>query len=81
MMRKLFDLSGRIALVTGGSKGLGGAMARVYAEAGADVVISSRHENELQAALEPERVGTAVRLSVLRGGEPQELSAPPAERE
>ena len=39
-----------------------------------------RDTEELQAALEPERVGTAVRLSVLRGGEPQELSATPAER-
>ena len=40
-----------------------------------------RDTEELQAALEPERVGTAVRLSVLRGGEPQELSATLAERE
>src|SRR4051812_32547242 len=46
-----FDLSGRVALVTGGSKGLGKAMARGFAEAGADVVISSRNEGELKAAL------------------------------
>ena len=49
MKNNLFDLSGRVALVTGGSKGLGKAMARVFAEAGADVVISSRHEDELKA--------------------------------
>jgi NAD(P)-dependent dehydrogenase (short-subunit alcohol dehydrogenase family) len=48
----IFDLSGKTALVTGGSKGLGKAMARGLAEAGADIVISSRHENELRAALE-----------------------------
>jgi NAD(P)-dependent dehydrogenase (short-subunit alcohol dehydrogenase family) len=48
---KLFDLTGRVALVTGGSKGLGKAMARGLAEAGADVVISSRHEGELRPAL------------------------------
>ena len=46
----LFDLSGKCALVTGGSKGLGKAMARGFAEAGADVFISSRSAEELQAA-------------------------------
>jgi NAD(P)-dependent dehydrogenase (short-subunit alcohol dehydrogenase family) len=52
MAGNLFDLSGRVALVTGGSKGLGKSMARALAEAGADIVISSRHENELQPALD-----------------------------
>ena len=47
----LFDLSGRVAVVTGGSKGLGKAMARGFAQAGADVVISSRHTDELEKAL------------------------------
>ncbi len=51
-MNDLFDLTGRVALITGGSKGLGKAMARGMAMAGADVVISSRHEAELQAAME-----------------------------
>jgi NAD(P)-dependent dehydrogenase (short-subunit alcohol dehydrogenase family) len=61
MMRKnLFDLSGRVALVTGGSKGLGKAMARAFAEAGADVMISSRHEQELNSA----RAEIAASLSV-----------------
>jgi NAD(P)-dependent dehydrogenase (short-subunit alcohol dehydrogenase family) len=41
---KLFDLSGRVALVTGGTKGLGHAMAAGLASAGADVVIVSRSE-------------------------------------
>ena len=50
MLSKLFDLSGRCALVTGGSKGIGKAVARGYAEAGADVVISARHEDQLKAA-------------------------------
>lgn len=50
MLNKLFDLSGRVALVTGGSKGLGKAMARGFAEAGADVAICSRHEDELKKA-------------------------------
>jgi len=51
MLEKRFDLSGRVALVTGGSKGLGKAMARGLAEAGADIIISARHEDELAAAL------------------------------
>lgn len=45
-----FSLAGRTALVTGGSKGLGFAMARALARAGADVAITSRHADELQAA-------------------------------
>ncbi len=52
MALDMFNLTGRAALITGGSKGLGKAMARALAEAGADVVISSRHENELRAALD-----------------------------
>jgi NAD(P)-dependent dehydrogenase (short-subunit alcohol dehydrogenase family) len=39
---KLFDLTGLVALVTGGSRGLGYQMVRTFAEHGADVVIASR---------------------------------------
>ena len=46
----LFDLAGRVALVTGSSKGLGLAVARMFAQAGADVFICSRHAAELEAA-------------------------------
>ncbi len=61
MAADLFDLSGKTALVTGGSKGLGKAMARGLVEAGADVVISSRHEDELRAALDEILRGTGRR--------------------
>ncbi|MDB5313689.1 MAG: 3-oxoacyl-[acyl-carrier protein] reductase [Gemmataceae bacterium] len=46
----LFDLSGRVAVITGGSKGLGLAMATGLASAGADLVLVSRHEDEVRAA-------------------------------
>lgn len=39
---ELFDLTGKVALVTGGSRGLGREMVRAFAAAGADVVIASR---------------------------------------
>jgi len=47
---KLFDLHGRRALVTGGSKGLGLAMAAGLASAGAAVMLVSRHRDEAEAA-------------------------------
>ena len=55
-----FRLDGKTALITGGSKGLGLAMARILAEAGASVVICSRSEGELKKALgQIEVTGTA----------------------
>lgn len=47
---KLFNLSGRSAVITGGSKGLGLAMAAGLASAGADLLLVSRHLEEAQAA-------------------------------
>jgi NAD(P)-dependent dehydrogenase (short-subunit alcohol dehydrogenase family) len=44
-----FDLTGRAAIVTGGSKGLGEAISAALASAGADVLITSRHGEEAQA--------------------------------
>jgi NAD(P)-dependent dehydrogenase (short-subunit alcohol dehydrogenase family) len=49
---KQFDLTGRTALITGGSKGLGLAMAEGLASAGADVMLVSRHYDEAAKAAE-----------------------------
>jgi NAD(P)-dependent dehydrogenase (short-subunit alcohol dehydrogenase family) len=53
---ELFDLTGRVALVTGGSKGLGREMVLGLARCGADVVIASRDQQACEAvAAEVER--------------------------
>ncbi|MBZ9936508.1 glucose 1-dehydrogenase [Mesorhizobium sp. BR1-1-16] len=66
MAMKLFDLTGRVALITGSSRGIGLAIARGMVEAGATVVLNSRSETalvEASAALRgpfPDQVSTAA---------------------
>jgi 3-oxoacyl-[acyl-carrier protein] reductase len=55
------DLSGKRALVTGGSRGVGAATARLLARAGADVAISYRHRVDEATALVQELNGSGVR--------------------
>ncbi len=50
MSRALFDLAGRLALITGSSQGIGFALARGLAESGAKVVLNGRDGAKLQAA-------------------------------
>jgi gluconate 5-dehydrogenase len=49
-MSSLFDLTGRVALVTGSSRGIGNALARALADAGATVVLNGINGERLKDA-------------------------------
>lgn len=49
-MSALFDLRGKVAIITGASRGIGQTIAETYAEAGAKVVLSSRKQESLDEA-------------------------------
>ncbi len=59
MKKPVFDLSGHVALVTGGGSGLGFAMAEGLASAGAAVAIVGRNKEHLDAAIADLRAGGA----------------------
>ncbi len=64
-MDSLFDLSGRVALVTGGSRGIGRAIAEGFARAGADLFLCARKEDTLRAAAEQIAAETGRRVEFL----------------
>jgi NAD(P)-dependent dehydrogenase (short-subunit alcohol dehydrogenase family) len=72
----LFDLSGRVALVSGGARGLGRAMAMAFAEAGADLMlVDLNREGVQQTAREIEQMGRRAVPVVADVGEIEQLKA------
>src|SRR5437868_5917695 len=61
---QLFDLTGKVALVTGASRGLGLEMAAALGEAGASVVITARREQWLKSAEQELKAGSISVLAV-----------------
>jgi len=70
----IFNLTGKVALITGASKGIGKDMARVFYEAGASVVISSRNQEVLdEAAKEIDPSGNRVKAFAANSGKMEDL--------
>ncbi|TIP74477.1 MAG: SDR family oxidoreductase, partial [Mesorhizobium sp.] len=61
---RLFDLTGKNALVTGASRGIGQALAEALSAAGADVAVTARDENSLRETAD--RIGAHGRSSLCR---------------
>ena len=76
MTDNLFDLSGKVALVTGGSRGLGLEIVRAFAHAGADVVIASRKLDACEAvAAEVRALGRRALAHAAHAGRWDEIDA------
>ena len=67
------DLSGKVALVTGASKGIGAAIAKILAESGASVMLSSRKIEALEETAATIKGDTAVHAA--HAGRPEEAQA------
>jgi NAD(P)-dependent dehydrogenase (short-subunit alcohol dehydrogenase family) len=76
MSDELFDLSGRVALVNGASRGIGAAVARLLAQHGAEVVATSRKAAGVEAVAESIRsAGGRATAMVCHAGAPEQLDA------
>jgi NAD(P)-dependent dehydrogenase (short-subunit alcohol dehydrogenase family) len=64
-LSELHDLTRQVAVVTGGSRGIGRAIVQILAEAGADVVIASRKLDACETAADEVRASTGVRTAAV----------------
>ena len=70
-----FDLTGKVALVTGASRGIGLAIAETYAAVGAKVMISSRKQENLENATREIRLsGGVVHYGVANSSDPEAIN-------
>lgn len=77
MIQSMFNLDGKVAIVTGASKGIGEAIARALGQAGAKVVVSSRKQEAVDALCASLRIegtdATAIAANVGKGDDLQSL--------
>jgi NAD(P)-dependent dehydrogenase (short-subunit alcohol dehydrogenase family) len=64
-LAELHDMTGKVAVVTGGSRGIGRAIVQALAEAGADVVVASRKLDACEAAADEVRASTGRRAEAI----------------
>ena len=67
-LSKMFDLTGRVAIVTGGSKGIGKAMCHGLAQQGAHVVVSSRKLDQCEAAVDEIKAAGGEAVAIAANG-------------
>jgi NAD(P)-dependent dehydrogenase (short-subunit alcohol dehydrogenase family) len=74
-IQEIFQLEGKVAVITGASKGIGESIARIYGLAGAKVVISSRKQDALDALADGLReIGIDVLPVAANAGNPDDLA-------
>ena len=75
MTSPYFDLTGKVAMVTGGSRGLGYQMVKAFAEHGADIIVASRKLDACEAAAEVRAMGRKAYAHAAHCGRWEDIDA------